>query len=196
MPIYDCIGIVFRYWLIKPSRHLCRVTSMCQFSLCCIVSWYTCYLQYTIVYLLLVVSSLILDPRVSRSFHIISSICTNFTLGNWGIWHNFADQSPDHISVGSAPKKSSTSSRGRHRNFSSSTCKDFLRKFVDSELVDMTPQYVIKCKKYRLVNQKDWPQLLTSETSKHAKVCSFWSSSTLAWIGGLRKCIWLYYELR
>ncbi|CAD6258463.1 unnamed protein product [Miscanthus lutarioriparius] len=45
------------------------------------------------------------------------------------------DQSPDHISVGSVLKKSSTSSRGRHRNFSSSTCKDFLRKFVDSELL-------------------------------------------------------------
>ncbi|CAD6258429.1 unnamed protein product [Miscanthus lutarioriparius] len=45
------------------------------------------------------------------------------------------NQSPDHISVGSVPKKSSTSSRGRHRNFSSSTCKDFLRKFVDSELL-------------------------------------------------------------
>ncbi|PVH61367.1 hypothetical protein PAHAL_3G017700 [Panicum hallii] len=45
------------------------------------------------------------------------------------------DQSPDHISVGSAPKKSSTSSRGRQRNFSSSTCKDFLRKFVDNELL-------------------------------------------------------------
>ncbi|KAJ1264547.1 hypothetical protein BS78_08G009200 [Paspalum vaginatum] len=44
-------------------------------------------------------------------------------------------QSPDHISVGSAPKKSSSSSRGRQRNFSSSTCKDFLRKFVDSELL-------------------------------------------------------------
>ncbi|KAL6640479.1 hypothetical protein ACP70R_021602 [Stipagrostis hirtigluma subsp. patula] len=43
--------------------------------------------------------------------------------------------SPDHVSVGSAPKKSSTSSRGRRRNFSSSTCKDFLREFVDNELL-------------------------------------------------------------
>ena len=49
----------------------------------------------------------------------------------------FADQSPDRTSVGSAsaPKKHSASSRGRRRNFSSSTCKDFLRKFVDSELL-------------------------------------------------------------
>ncbi|KAL5654374.1 hypothetical protein ACJX0J_033693, partial [Zea mays] len=46
-------------------------------------------------------------------------------------------QSPDRTSVGSAsaPKKHSASSRGRRRNFSSSTCKDFLRKFVDSELL-------------------------------------------------------------
>ncbi|GJN13878.1 hypothetical protein PR202_gb00630 [Eleusine coracana subsp. coracana] len=43
--------------------------------------------------------------------------------------------SPDRISVGSAPKKSSTSSRGWRRNFSSSTCKDFLREFVDNELL-------------------------------------------------------------
>ncbi|KAJ1264549.1 hypothetical protein BS78_08G009400 [Paspalum vaginatum] len=48
------------------------------------------------------------------------------------------DQSPDRISVGSAPKKSSSSSRGRQRNFSSSTCKDFLRKFVDNELLTST----------------------------------------------------------
>ncbi|KAL5207658.1 hypothetical protein ABZP36_032093 [Zizania latifolia] len=44
-------------------------------------------------------------------------------------------QSPDHGSDVSGPKQSSVSSHGRQRNSSSSTCKDFLRKFVDNELL-------------------------------------------------------------
>ncbi|XP_010904709.1 uncharacterized protein [Elaeis guineensis] len=43
--------------------------------------------------------------------------------------------SSDHASVGSGPKRSSVSSRGRPRGSSSSSCKDFLRKFVDSEIL-------------------------------------------------------------
>ncbi|KAJ8461157.1 hypothetical protein OPV22_034083 [Ensete ventricosum] len=43
--------------------------------------------------------------------------------------------SPDRNSVGSGPKRSSVSSRGRSRGSSSSSCKDFLRKFVDSEIL-------------------------------------------------------------
>ncbi|CAL9774530.1 unnamed protein product [Musa acuminata subsp. burmannicoides] len=41
----------------------------------------------------------------------------------------------DRNSVGSGPKRSSVSSRGRSRGSSSSSCKDFLRKFVDSEIL-------------------------------------------------------------
>ncbi|KAF0933914.1 hypothetical protein E2562_020044 [Oryza meyeriana var. granulata] len=44
-------------------------------------------------------------------------------------------QSPDRGSDASGPKQSSVSSHGRHRNPSSSICKDFLRKFVDNELL-------------------------------------------------------------
>uniref|UniRef100_A0A0E0K029 Protein kinase domain-containing protein n=1 Tax=Oryza punctata TaxID=4537 RepID=A0A0E0K029_ORYPU len=44
-------------------------------------------------------------------------------------------QSPDRGSDASGPKQSSVSSHGRQRNSSSSICKDFLRKFVDNELL-------------------------------------------------------------
>ncbi|XP_072976666.1 uncharacterized protein [Typha angustifolia] len=43
--------------------------------------------------------------------------------------------SPDHASVGSGTKRSSASSHGRRKGLSSSSCKDFLRKFVDSEIL-------------------------------------------------------------
>ncbi|ONK78543.1 uncharacterized protein A4U43_C02F19930 [Asparagus officinalis] len=43
--------------------------------------------------------------------------------------------SPDHASAGSGPKRSSASSGGRPRGSSSSSRKDFLRNFVDSEIL-------------------------------------------------------------
>jgi hypothetical protein len=43
--------------------------------------------------------------------------------------------SPDRTSVGSGPKRSSASARGHLRGSSSHACKDFLRKFVDCEIL-------------------------------------------------------------
>ncbi|XP_010922122.1 uncharacterized protein [Elaeis guineensis] len=43
--------------------------------------------------------------------------------------------SPECASVGSGPKRSSASSHGRPRGSSSSSCKNFLQKFVDSEIL-------------------------------------------------------------
>ncbi|WOK96777.1 hypothetical protein Cni_G05484 [Canna indica] len=45
------------------------------------------------------------------------------------------DPEPDLNSIVSGPKRSSVSSRVRTRGSSSSSCKDFLRKFVDSEIL-------------------------------------------------------------
>ncbi|XP_020114242.1 uncharacterized protein LOC109728283 [Ananas comosus] len=47
-------------------------------------------------------------------------------------------ESPNRRSIGSVPKRSSASSRGQHQPSSSSSsfgCKEFLRKFVDSEIL-------------------------------------------------------------
>ncbi|XP_072955270.1 uncharacterized protein [Typha angustifolia] len=44
--------------------------------------------------------------------------------------------SPDRTSIGSGTKRSSISLRSRQRGSLSSSCKDFLRKFVDSEILN------------------------------------------------------------